>query len=87
MERRNTEILGPIEVAVEPVQAGGWRDQMRQAVRDPDALIDRLELPDELREGARQAAKLFPLVVPQAFLARMRRGDAADPLLRQAKLR
>lgn len=83
MERRNSEILGAIDIAKQPAQAGGWRDQMRQAVRDPDALIDQLGLPDELREEARRAAKLFPLVVPQAFLARMRHGDALDPLLRQ----
>lgn len=60
-----------------------WRDQLRQAVRDPDRLIELLELPGELRGAARRAAELFPLVVPHAFLARMRRGDVGDPLLRQ----
>lgn len=60
-----------------------WREQLRAAVRDPDALIDQLQLPEELRQGARTAARLFPLVVPQAFLSRMRPGDPDDPLLRQ----
>ena len=32
---------------------------------------------------ARQAARLFPMRVPRSFVARMRRGDPADPLLRQ----
>jgi EF-P beta-lysylation protein EpmB len=60
-----------------------WREQLRDAVRDPDELIDLLGLPDELREGARKAARVFPLVVPRPYLARMRRGEPDDPLLRQ----
>lgn len=84
MERRIT--LKPIP-SVAP-QTGGqsgktWREQLRQAVRDPDRLIDLLELPDELRGPARRASGLFPLLVPHSFLARMRIGDANDPLLRQ----
>ena len=62
---------------------GDWREQLRDAVRDPDQLIDLLDLPDDLRDGARRAALSFPLVVPHSFLARMRRGDRDDPLLRQ----
>ncbi len=46
-------------------------------------LIDRLGLPDSLRDGARRAAALFPLVVPEAYLLRIRPGDPSDPLLRQ----
>ncbi len=52
-------------------------------MRDPDELIDLLGLPDGLREPARRAARLFPLVVPRDFIARMRPGDPRDPLLRQ----
>ena len=33
--------------------------------------------------AARAAARLFPLRVPRGFVARMRRGDPHDPLLRQ----
>lgn len=60
-----------------------WQQQLRDAVRDPDRLIDLLGLPEELREGARRAARSFPIVVPMPFLGRMRRGDPRDPLLRQ----
>lgn len=60
-----------------------WRDQLRNAVRDPDRLIDLLDLPGDLLDGARRAASLFPLVVPYSYLGRMRKGDASDPLLRQ----
>ncbi|HEX6986716.1 MAG TPA: KamA family radical SAM protein [Planctomycetaceae bacterium] len=56
---------------------------LAEAVRDPDELISLLGLPDDLREPARRAAKSFPLLVPRSFLARMRPGDPADPLLRQ----
>jgi EF-P beta-lysylation protein EpmB len=70
-------------IAVRTATDPGWKETLRTAVRDPDELIDRLGLPDELRPGARHAARLFPLVVPRGFLARMRRGDPGDPLLRQ----
>ena len=62
---------------------GSWREQLRAAVRDPDALVDRLALPDDLRAAARRAAEAFGLVAPEAFVDRMRRGDPADPLLAQ----
>ena len=60
-----------------------WKRALAEAVRDPDELVDLLALPESLREGARRAARRFPLVVPRGFLARMRPGDPADPLLRQ----
>jgi EF-P beta-lysylation protein EpmB len=63
--------------------AGDWRRELAAAVRDPDELLELLELPASLREGARRAARLFSLVVPRGFVRRMRRGDPDDPLLRQ----
>lgn len=60
-----------------------WRRALRLAVRDPDELVDLLGLPESFRAGARRAAALFPLVVPREYIARMRPGDPADPLLRQ----
>ncbi len=60
-----------------------WRRAFRLAVRDPDELIDLLGLPEDAREPARRAARLFPLAVPREYVARMRPGDPADPLLRQ----
>jgi EF-P beta-lysylation protein EpmB len=56
---------------------------LTEAVRDSDELIDLLGLPDDLRAPAREAAKLFPLLVPRSFIARMQPGDPADPLLKQ----
>ncbi|MDX1945489.1 MAG: EF-P beta-lysylation protein EpmB [Pirellulaceae bacterium] len=60
-----------------------WQDELRRAVRDPAQLVDILGLPSSLVEPARRAAEGFPLVAPWPFIARMRPGDPADPLLRQ----
>jgi EF-P beta-lysylation protein EpmB len=60
-----------------------WHHELSRAIRDSDELIDLLGLPDEIREPARRAAGLFPLLVPRGYLARMRRGDVRDPLLAQ----
>ena len=60
-----------------------WKTSLRDALRDPDELVDTLGLPESLRPGAHAAARQFPLVVPRSFLARMQPGDTSDPLLRQ----
>jgi EF-P beta-lysylation protein EpmB len=61
-----------------------WHRELAEAIRDPDELIDRLRLPEELRESARRSAKLFPVMVTESYLAKIRPGDPHDPLLRQA---
>lgn len=60
---------------------------MATAVRDPAELIALLDLPRDLLPAAREAARDFSLRVPRAFLARMRKGDPNDPLLRQVLAR
>jgi EF-P beta-lysylation protein EpmB len=60
-----------------------WHRALAEAIRDPDELIQRLALPEEFREPARQAARLFPLLAPHSYIDRMRPGDPHDPLLRQ----
>ena len=60
-----------------------WQTEMAEAVSDPAEMLSLLELDARWLEPARRAAALFPLRVPRGFLARMRKGDAADPLLRQ----
>jgi EF-P beta-lysylation protein EpmB len=64
-------------------EAGDWHTALSRAIRDPDVLIDRLELPEEFREPARRAAERFPVMVPESYLRRMRIGDPHDPLQRQ----
>ena len=69
-----------------PSQAGpapNWRQAWREAVRDSRELLEMLGL-DGLASGiSDEAAAQFPLRVPRGFVARMRHGDPADPLLRQ----
>jgi len=60
-----------------------WRTELKDAVRDPTELCRLLELPATFVEPARRVAAQFPLFVPHSYIAKMRRGDPTDPLLRQ----
>jgi EF-P beta-lysylation protein EpmB len=60
-----------------------WRDELRLAVRDAAQLIAALELPIENLKPAARAALAFPVLAPWPYVARMCKGDASDPLLRQ----
>lgn len=62
---------------------GDWRQQWRDAITDPKQLLAMLALPELADRLDGSAAVTFPLRVPRAFVARMRRGDPNDPLLRQ----
>jgi EF-P beta-lysylation protein EpmB len=58
-----------------------WQRELASAIRDPAELLACLGL-----EGGQlrlPTAQDFPLRVPRGFVARMRHGDADDPLLRQ----
>jgi EF-P beta-lysylation protein EpmB len=56
---------------------------MKLAVRDPVELSRLLDLPEKYAAAAKKAVSQFPLFAPREFVARMRPGDPADPLLRQ----
>lgn len=65
-----------------------WQQLWRDAVRDPRELLALLDLDARalrlVETGISDvAAARFPLRVPRGFVARMRRGDPHDPLLRQ----
>jgi len=60
-----------------------WQRQWREAIRDPAELLALLDLGHLAGRLAGPAARTFPLRVPRHFAARMRPGDADDPLLRQ----
>ena len=59
-----------------------WQDQLKDAVRDVGELAALLDLPADAVQAAGGAAD-FPLLVPRAFVARMKKGDPRDPLLLQ----
>jgi L-lysine 2,3-aminomutase len=60
-----------------------WQQELAGAITHPEALLRALELDPALFPEAVRAAQLFRLRVPLSFVRRMRRGDPADPLLRQ----
>lgn len=60
-----------------------WQRDLAEAIRDPRDLCRMLGLDERLAVPADRPAAAFPLLVPKAFAARMRRGDPRDPLLLQ----
>ncbi len=64
-------------------QTPAWQRELARAITEPEELLAAVGLGPEWLPAARAAARLFPLRVPRGFVARMRRGDPLDPLLRQ----
>jgi len=60
-----------------------WQRELAQAITTPEELAAALGLDPGLLADAHAAGGEFPLRVPRGFVARMRRGDPDDPLLRQ----
>jgi EF-P beta-lysylation protein EpmB len=65
------------------VPSTAWQRELSRAITRPEDLIDALGLDPALLEGARAANEAFALRVTPGYLARMKRGDRNDPLLRQ----
>lgn len=66
-----------------PASSERWQRELADAVRSPQELLAALGLDPRLADDAGTAAQPFPLLVPWSYVRRMRRGDPADPLLRQ----
>lgn len=75
--------VAPTPMQPQPLAAPRWQRLWREAVRDPRELLAMLGLSAGAIAASDEAAAQFPLRVPRGFVARMRRGDPADPLLRQ----
>lgn len=61
-----------------------WQQLLSDSITSPRELLSRLDLPAEKwLAGAETGHGLFQIRVPEPFLARMEKGNAADPLLRQ----
>ncbi|MDO6823182.1 EF-P beta-lysylation protein EpmB [Marinobacter sp. 1_MG-2023] len=61
-----------------------WQQLLSDSITSPQELLTRLDLPaDTWLDGAETGHRLFEVRVPEPFLARMERGNASDPLLRQ----
>lgn len=61
-----------------------WKHALKNAITDPRELLKRLELPESLLESFNIGNQLFPLRIPESFLARIEKGNPKDPLLLQA---
>lgn len=64
-------------------QPSSWQKSLAQAVSDPSELLGLLELPPDALHASTIASRQFPMRVPRGYVARMRKGDPNDPLLRQ----
>ncbi|PHS13758.1 MAG: EF-P beta-lysylation protein EpmB [Blastopirellula sp.] len=60
-----------------------WQQAMKNAIRNMADLARFLELSDDSIVQAEAAVQQFPLFVPQAFAAKMEKGNPNDPLLLQ----
>jgi EF-P beta-lysylation protein EpmB len=60
-----------------------WQHELSRAITNPEELLANLGLDPGLGAPARAASSTFGMRVTRSYLARMRRGDANDPLLRQ----
>jgi len=63
------------------ITASTWQRELSEAITSIDELLEVLGLPHDT--VADRGALQFPMRVPRSFVARMRHGDPADPLLRQ----
>jgi EF-P beta-lysylation protein EpmB len=60
-----------------------WQRDLSRSITSATQLLEELELDPALAESARAASTTFSLRVTRSYLARMRRRDVNDPLLRQ----
>ncbi|AGA34784.1 Lysyl-lysine 2,3-aminomutase [Thioalkalivibrio nitratireducens DSM 14787] len=64
-------------------QTPKWQRALARAITDPLELLRRLDLEPDREPEALQAHHGFRTLVPESYLARIRRGDPRDPLLLQ----
>ncbi len=73
----------PARPEAPPQLPAPWQHELAAAIEDPIELCRLLQLDPAVALGAQAAAHGFRLRVPRGYVARMRRGDPFDPLLRQ----
>jgi L-lysine 2,3-aminomutase len=64
-------------------KSADWQRELASSVRDPVELCRLVGLSTTAAEAAVQAADGFSILIPRPYLARIRKGDAGDPLLLQ----
>lgn len=74
------------KVTVQDLATNNWQHELSQSKISVEELLQELELESAQRHlflESHQIPKNFPLRVTKSFIARMRKGDPHDPLLRQ----
>lgn len=65
------------------MQSLTWQEQLAQAIRQPNELLDYVGLLANSIGYSQQAIEQFPVRVPHAFANRIQRNNPDDPILRQ----
>ncbi len=60
-----------------------WQKELANAIKNPLQLLKLLDLTPDMFPLSASARKNFPLLVPLPFIAKMKKGDINDPLLKQ----
>ncbi len=68
---------------IQTVSESHWQKQLANAYRSPESLLAALDLPVNQAHFSKQAEQQFSLVVPQAYVDKIKKGQWDDPLLRQ----
>jgi len=60
-----------------------WQKELANAVKNPQQLLEILEITPKKAELSQFARKQFPMLVPMPFVKKMQKGNLNDPLLKQ----
>ncbi len=60
-----------------------WQDELAASIRTPAALLELLELDPTQLDSSAAAQQAWSIRVPLPYVARMKKGDSNDPLLKQ----
>ncbi|MEQ6884271.1 EF-P beta-lysylation protein EpmB [Salicola sp. Rm-C-2C1-2] len=60
-----------------------WQKELGRAITTPEALCQRLSLPESMIAGMAAGHRQFPIRAPEPWLQRIEPGNPDDPLLRQ----
>jgi EF-P beta-lysylation protein EpmB len=76
-------MIARIPIVLQPRFEEAWQKSLANGLTNCTELFDVLGIPVARRPTIAAADGTFPLRVPRGFIARMRKGDPDDPLLRQ----
>ena len=60
-----------------------WQKLLAEAYRNPSDLLDKLEITPNQIQFSADANQQFKLLAPASYVAKMKKGDVNDPLLKQ----